>query len=280
MIYSALLFLCLGTGLATPTVQEMDFMTALDQGLIEVEIRSRGNSSREAADLVVTSKSDHPLQLHIDPGLQLGSEFDHEQDLIVTRPTDILVDGRSRTSSPLYGFCSQSFNGTPTADSQFSINGYADGPLLALAEHLSEGNYSAELEQEAVWNLTGGLPVAGVYTGNQEQDERIRRFLAELKGEEVPSYVVDYGQILDQPFERRIRELSGQFSFFVERNGRIDLVLKGPDNEVITRFFEGQTLSRGQHTTSFSYGSSMLAGVYTFELRINGELIDSSTIEV
>lgn len=280
MIYSALLFLCLGTGLATSTVQEIDLIEAIDQGLISVNITSRGTSSSESADVTLTNRSSRPLRVHIDPGLQLASQETFEQDLLVTRPLDILVDANKQETSPLYAFCTQSTNGTPSDGNAFRINGYSNGPLLALSDHLSENSYSPELEQEAIWNLTGDLPVAGVYTGNEDDDRRIRRFLADLKGEEIPDYVIDYGDVLNQPFEREIKRLEGEFSFFMPHAGEVNLVLKDPNGEIITRFFEDDTFRRGQYTTSFSYGSTLLAGLYTFELRIDGELYEASTIEV
>ena len=269
---STLLFACCMLLLPHLHSQErIDLLTAIEEDKIQVQFESNGTSSEECVFASLSNHSKDDLIITVSPGLQLASANSTEQDILITREEEILVQSHSEEGIKLYGFCNQPFNAVPVMDSQFRANGYGGKSTIALAEHLNDHSYSPEIQQEAVWSMSE-LPLAGIYNEEDPNSDRLRDFCADLLGEEPPTYEVDYGDVLNTQFERQAHTFSGEFNYTITEAKRGTLTLYGPDGEEFVQYYEGMLLHPGRHTQNFEFsGTGLRPGNYRFVLYLNGE---------
>lgn len=281
MILTVALLLCLGVNSAGPaSTSSIDLYDAIEQGVVKAEFTSNGSSSQNSITLNLSNLSDRELNIRLEPGFYLRSDLSNEQDIMITRSDAFVLHGGERTSQPLYGFCTQSFKATPSAESLFSPGGYAQGEMAKLANYLNASPCDPNLEQKAIWAMQGDIPLAATYSGNRDEDESMRKFLADLKDQNVPDYIVDYGNVLNAPLERTVHQLRGRFSFSLDRPTNVTLVLKRPDGSVLTTYYTDRFMDIGYYTTNFTYSAGLSSGTYTFELSMaNGEVL-TTAIEV
>lgn len=281
MIFTAALLLYLGACSASPaSTTVIDLYDAIDRGIVSAEFSSTGISSRNSVQLQLTNTADHDLKIRVAPGFYLKSADPDVQDIMVTRSEEMLVRSGEHTSKQLYGFCTQAYNSTPSLGSSFTPGGYAQGKMGALAARLDAEDCDPNLEQKAIWAMQGEIPLAAAYSGNRDEDVAMRTFLANLRKEEVPDYIADYGDVLNAPLERTVHQLRGRFSFAIERAVKVTLVLKRPDGSILTTYYTDRQMDRGYYSTEFTYAAELSAGTYTFELSMdNGEVLNTS-IEV
>ena len=257
-----------------------DIQDALERGLISVEFTSNGKSSKECVTMTTRNLSGKTFYLTVEPGYILHTVDPDAQDILITRPENILVKANSSTLENLYGFCSQSTNSTPSEDSKFARGEYASEPLRELAAYLSKNQVDPNLEQDAVWTVSSGHPVASIYEEDDPHSEDLKGFCADLMGVEMPWYNVEYGDVLDAPFIDEPLVLSGEMVYWVNTVGYADLVVLDPDGEVLVTFFEHTIRKPGAtYTQRFTFeATNMKRGDYHFSLVLEGQVVEDQVI--
>lgn len=259
--------------------KKIDLFDAIDRGYISVEAISLGKSSSDCVQLNIRNLTNKDLEITVNTGLQLATESEYEQDILVTRPENILVKANETRSEELYGFCSQSLNATPGEDSVFKLAGYATGDRAELATYLADNRYDADIEQEAIWSITDGFTLAGIYSEDEEQTTALREFCSGITGEEIPWYNIDYGDVLDEPFVDEPVELNGEMEYKVDERALADLKMFAPDGTEMVTFFESRHMRPATYTQNFSFSAYGLArGDYTFVLYLDGEEHETAVV--
>ncbi|MCH2200100.1 MAG: hypothetical protein MK081_15095 [Flavobacteriales bacterium] len=261
--------------------QRIDLLEAIDQGLVTAEFLSTGSSSQDCVDVTVNNVSKRDLVLTVNTGFQLATLEQGDQDILITKEEEIIADAGESTSERLYGFCAQALNAVPTSGSGFVPNGYAQNDMAKLAVYLNDHKLEPELEQEAVWTMVEGLPIAGIYSDASQEDKDLRAFCADLRGEEAPTYNIDYGDVLDTQFSNEVVELNGEMNYRITENSTASLRLVAPDGSEMVSYFEDRPLSPANYTQRFTFsGHGLQKGEYKFVLLIDGEEFREMTIEV
>ncbi|MFT4679841.1 MAG: hypothetical protein ACI84C_000643 [Flavobacteriales bacterium] len=252
---------------------------AIDSADYQVELTSLGNSSSECVSLVFNNQSNKDVLLHIDPGIRLVSGNSEEQDILLTHPMDVLVKSGSTGESSLTGFCCQSSNATPTEGSMFSVSDNTSNELANVGKYLAENDFEPSMSQAAIWSISDDHSLAGIYA--TEEDARLREFCADLRGEEAPWYSIEYGDILDTPFQNEPQVLSGKMHYEVDSNGLGDLKAYKPDGTLLVSFFEGREMTPAHYTQTFKFTAyGMEHGDYTFCVYVDGQVKEKQIITI
>ena len=259
--------------------EKVDVFTALQKKWIEVKAISNGLNSEECASLNIRNLSGKLLQVSMPAGTVLNSSDNAYQDILVTKPEDVFVDAGKTVTENAYGFCCQASNGIAGEGEGFSVEKCSNEKLLKLSEHLALNKYDPELEQSAIWAVSDQHSVGGIYNDNKPQCEKLRKFTADLLGQKVPFYDVDYGYELNTPFVYEPKTLEGNMSYALNESGRASLKIYAPDGSLFQTFYENKYMQSAFFTQHFRYtATDMMAGEYKVKLTVNGKLISEQSI--
>ena len=259
---------------------EIDVVKAEEDGMIDVQYTSLSGSSRDCVNMQINNKSSRLLKLSIDPGLRIFTENPDEQDILVTREAEFIVDVGKTVDVPLWGYCCESLNSTPRLESEFSHADYAGELLCSMANHLNLNEYLPSIEQNAVWSVSNAHPIAGIYHEQAENTAQLREFCADLLEEEVPFYNIMYGDVLDQPFDDQPGKLNGSMEYRVDETCKVDLLLLDPDGKLLVEFFEGRLRHpQAVYKQSFEFeATSMKRGEYKFQLVSDEKVLEERSM--
>ncbi len=169
------------TALSQPTVP---LHQAVEQGLVEVHAKGLGGYRGKCLEIRIKNLEPTALRIEVAPGSMFGSVDEEEQDLMITAPAQVFVQGGRSAVSQLFTMCTQSSNASPGRESRFTFRGLASAGLLALAKRIAEGNYQTSSAQSAVWVIASKESPATVYG---EDPEEIRNLAAVISAvENIP----------------------------------------------------------------------------------------------
>jgi len=273
---SSLLFL---NATLTPLPLETDLITALNKQWVTVNAISTGGNSEECVNLEVKNISAQPLRISLAPGTLFNTLDNDNQDILVTRPSEFVVNKGTPVIAKAYGFCCQADKGLSNPGDELTLTACTDEKLLSLAKHLSTTAYDPALQQHAVWAVSDKHSVGGILNDNRTQCNSLRTFTAGLLGQPVPTYDVDYGYELNTPFIYAPKTLKGTMNYRIAQTGKASLHLYDPNGKLFQTFFEDRTMSSGFYTQRFSYtATDMEAGEYQVKLILEGRVLSVSSI--
>ena len=259
----------------------MDLLTALEKKLITAEAVSNGRNSEECANVRIKNLTGEKIQLRIPPGTLLNSSDNSEQDLLITRPTDIMVDRFQGVTVPAYGFCCQADNGLPSEGHSFGIEKCSNENLQKMANYLAEKPYDPSLQQAAIWSVSNDHSIGGIYGDNENECAELRKFTADLLKQPVPFYDVDYGYELNTEFVYAPKTLEGTMQYQLTREGKASLGIYDPSGNLFHVFYTDQRMDWGYYTQSFKFtATGMDPGDYTVVLVVDGRKVNQQTIRI
>lgn len=212
---------------------------ALDQALIKLSSEGTGGYQGQCIQVFIENLSDENLIILIEPGSLFQSKDNELQDLIVTSAEEITISPRQKMTSQLWTMCTQAWNASPSKGSGFSFTGMAAPGLRRLSNRIARGNYQSSTAQSAIWTLTSKEPVSTVYGIDTVET----RELAEVISEELN---IPFSRFTFTPRTHRITEINASLEVFLSeklRNAR--LILVDETGEVVRRYFENRSYSRG-----------------------------------
>ncbi len=243
--------------------ETIDLQLALDRGVVQAAFTSSGGSSEECVTVQIKNLGSTPISLAIPEGTHLAHP--DVQDILVTRETVVALAPNGQTTTPLYGFCMEPAGDTPSHGDRFSL--VADSPHAdkwkELASILSKKNLSSEEEQSAVWAATEDFPLAGLRLNPAAHADLVDWLEAE-RNEELPSYLLDYGELTNRRFEHQLVEVRGILQYSAEDDYRLStLIVRAPDGSTVMTLFDGDSIEAGTH--------------YRFRFNIRGSMLDRGT---
>jgi hypothetical protein len=280
MVVALTLSCCIDSILHAASIQTpAELSQAVKNPLLSTHIESLGNSSQYCVRLTVQNNGDCDFAVNVSPGVVL--HHPEAQDILVTRPATMTIAAGQQSDLSLYGFCLQPTAPSPTEGQEFQVAKH-NAQMHELAEKLAEGHYDPSQEQSIVWACSREFPAAGLQI-ERDQDRDFIRFIEELRGEQIPSYMADYGDLLDQPFEGVLREVRGVMIHAANRSfEKVSLNVFGPDNTLVYSLFSDEYIEEGT-VYRFRFrmaGSAVSAGTYRLILRNADELIDTLEITI
>ncbi len=260
-------------------ITSLSLEDALKRSDLDLSFESLGGSSRDCVSLKAVNRSGKSIRIEVPAGTYL--HHPENQDILVTRDAVIALNSGKEGQTELYGFCTQPHSSTPESEEVFKVL-EPDKKWTELAGLLKDRGLDASVEQSVVWACTKDYPAGGLMI-NREKDKDLVEFITTVRGEEVPWYVMDYGDILDRPFQNQLSEVRGIMHYRCQRDlPDSDLYIYAPDGTVVMSIFTDRELEGGaNYRFRFSMrGSNVEPGVYKMVLSSKGQTLDTREIEV
>jgi hypothetical protein len=171
--------------------------------------------------------------LLLEPGRILTSSDTLAQDILITREELLTLAPREKRSIMAFGFCSEASKAAPDSAGLFILGAMADSTLVVLAEFLdSKGNnYPEDAMQHAVWCLTDGYDLAGIYNADFAGTAELLELVAGLKGIENPwdenNNVIDQ----EQPEPESRINISGDVEIYIPEACLVDIYICDQDGK-------------------------------------------------
>jgi hypothetical protein len=260
---------------------KVTLLDAVRERWITLEAQSTGGNSEECVTLKIKNTSGKPLQLTVEPATVFNTEDNSDQDIVVTRPTDVLVQAGQTTTAKAFGFCCQASNGLSNEGDRMIAEACKSPKLAETARYLAAKKYDPDLQQHAIWAVSDNHSIGGIYSDNRLQCDDLRGFTAGLLGQPVPNYDLDYGYELNTPFVFAPKTLSGSMQYKVIKPGRASLQVFDPEGELYQVFYDNRYMESGNYTQRFSLtATGMIPGAYVVKLIIDGMEWQVQTITV
>ena len=153
----------------TGSVLHRDLVSAVEEGLVQVEFRALGGASGDIVELLIESLTDADLEITVPPGLMLHNPAAGEQDLVVTgleglmtgpntyEPADeISLDDDSLLEYLLEAYCAEAHEANPSESGALTMGAVAGADLVAVLQAASAQGVVGEvmLVQAVVWVVT------------------------------------------------------------------------------------------------------------------------------
>lgn len=217
---------------------------AVKTGIVKLEAKGKGGHSGNCVQMKITNKGNDSLYVLLEAGRRLNSVNDEEQDILVTKELIVRLRANETRNVQVIGYCCQASNHSPKQESKFSVGKMADSSLVALAKFCNENKFSEGDVQSSVWCLSDNHSVAGIPGSN----EKLRKFVAGIKKEEIPWYQKDYEAASGQrTFSDRANKISGSISYTTLTDNYMNIQLRDANGHLVQKFTNNKLIPKGNY---------------------------------
>ncbi len=252
-----------------PAQDTLDFETAARSRAIGWQAEGMGGYLGKAIRLLLRNNQAHTVYVQVPAGQFFVGEDSGYQRLMVLEPVVArLIPGQS-AQFELATACTQSSHMAPRAGLRFRPAEKAKGYLLELAHLIGEKGYVNSTAQSAVWSLTSGHDVSGVYGEDTAMVRSIAGVLSRAFGKPISAFQ------WKAPRPHRIIEINASMEVFLKKDHTdVSLLLFNAAGEPVRRYFHGRKVEAGFMQYTFGHYHTGEENE-TFELRLfsGGELL-------
>ncbi|MCI5054981.1 MAG: hypothetical protein MRY83_02670 [Flavobacteriales bacterium] len=257
----------------------INFNDALKTGLINAEVVSKGGYSGNCLEVTIQNNTNKPATIEIIPGTRFHSEKKQQQDIMITRATEILVDAKGQSTQALYGFCCQSSNAAPSKGSRYNNVSIAPDTMMRVCQFLNNNHFPSSAEQQAIWCISDDKELHRISNRRQDSLKTLLTFLSELTGKEYPNVHVEYWSDQNHPTSNRPMQLYMNFDFTVEEPGLSSLIIYDRFGTAVKPIFIDKSVD-----TSFNqeieWTENIRKGVFKLRHFHNGALVQEKSITI
>ncbi len=171
---------------------EISIEDAVKRNLVSANFISLSGHEGNCIEAQVINKQNNEISLFFEPGRIINSAENNLQDIILTKKMSIKIKGYQKKVVPLYGFCCQLNNSSPTFKSNYLLGKMADSGLVKLANFLNQNNFDLTTQQKAVWCLSDNNSLESVPQTFDSSSNALIGLCAKLKHEAVPNNFFTY----------------------------------------------------------------------------------------
>lgn len=220
----------------------------LRQENIEAKAISKGGHTGDCILLSLMNKTFDSLYIRVEPGRRLISEEFETQDILIVKEELICLGPKETKTVTLNGYCCQSSLKSPHKEEEFSIGIMEDKPLVELAEFINFGEYSKGAIQSAIWVISNNHKIASVCAGDNENDKKLRRRVAEITEKPDPWYCIKYEEQDSVVFSDKHTLITGDFSYYIKHYCTIDIVIRNNKSGLLTILANDIPYQMGHYT--------------------------------
>lgn len=247
---------------------------AAKKGFIKLNIKSKGGYTGKVIEMKIKNNSPSTLKLRLEAGRRLDSKKQNEQDILVTEARELIVSGLKEQSTDINGMCCQAGNACPSVNAEYSIGFMADSNLIKLAKFIDSNKYYNEnTAQQAVWCVSDGKSIAGIYGGDKKIVEQLRNYVSLITGQPIPPYNITYKEsdnnsTIGHPFK-----IEGQFNYELNTTGHVTLAIYDVNGNMVQLIFQDIAHNRGAHIIYYTFRTKDLpSGTYYARMTNEGRL--------
>jgi hypothetical protein len=250
---------------------------------LDAKILGLGGHQGECVSITLSNLTNDTSYLRLEPGRILTSADTMAQDILITREELLALAPGERRSILAFGFCSEASMATPDSAGLFSLGAIADSTIVVLAEFLdSKGNsYPEDAIQQAVWCLTDGYDVSGIYSEDFAATAELMDLVAGLQQIKYPGYGT--GTLMDetQPVQEVRTVISGEVEIYIPSHCLVDIYICDRDGKLWESFEKKVAYNPGIFQYSFKITAvNWPPGRYFLRVIGDGKLLYQKEFEI
>jgi hypothetical protein len=252
LLLIALLFISAGKRKEN-AVNEDNFVSVekcLKDGDINAQIKGLGGFQEECIAFNLENLTTDTLKIRIEAGRRLTSVDSTLQDIFLVRDENLILFPNGHKTLKGYGFCCQSSNHSPQSNSGFTVGYMAPETWQQVAHFIGQNTFPESAIQAAVWVLSDDHPVSSIWAPDLTDVQSLREMVAEIKGVEVPWYIVKYENDTSMVFSNRPEWVKGEMNYYVRTNSMVSINVRSSKGMLITTLVKEMSLESGHYTYS------------------------------
>lgn len=222
----------------------------LDSNIVSGSAKGLGHYQGKSARIILTNLSHRKLVVTIEHGRRLLCDDTTMQNLLIVKDKEIVLGPYETDSAEVEAFCCNATRHAPSLNVGFQLNKRDRKSWLPLTGLLNRKNYPETSVQNAVWALSDNRPLSAVFAADKADNQLLRQTVAAIKNEPVPWYYVEYLPGETELVSDRPKLVWGEFSYTINGNSMISIVVKNELNEVVKIVQQGRPNSSGSHFSS------------------------------
>lgn len=182
---------------------------AIRKNIITTDVTCKGGL---VLDYKIKNLTNDSLKIVLPSGWRINSVKEGYQDILVAHDQIFAMKKNEIKSFEVKGYCCEYTNSGPTKGLKYESGNLADSKLLLLSKYLNAEKSDANTEQYAVWAVSNNRPTANITGANDSITEKLRHFVASVKGEPIPWYtlrkkavITGNGTISDYPIQLKAK---------------------------------------------------------------------------
>ena len=213
----------------------------------------------ECISIQVENLTNNVLNLQIENGRILLSDFDSIQNMIITKQLVFALNGKESATYKAYAMCIEKANGAPDAKTTFQLGDMADGYLLQLTQMLEKNNYQDHAAQSSVWAITDHLDTMAIYSSDIIEKNMLRKFIGTYQKATADKRIVPiYDPEKTTYIERKEFNISGKIDWTMKGDGYASLIVYDEQGTQVTTIFEKRKFDEGNQSYDFKVVSCMI----------------------
>lgn len=158
-----------------PEPDTISLREAIDKKMISVDATSLGGYSGECVQLDVVNTSGKKINVVIPSGGVFHPADEGMQDIFVVTDQVLALQKGQKLPFKVKGYCCQASDRSPSGGIGFSFEQSSNPALLELAKFMNGKTFSDGVSQEAVWCVSDGNSVSGIYNEEGSPTNDLRK---------------------------------------------------------------------------------------------------------
>jgi len=271
--------------IASYNLKAIDYISLEDaskKGLVRLEIKSKGGHLGDVILMKIKNTCDKILHLKLEAGRRLDSKNNNEQDILVTKPFEMVVSPNQISEEEVFGMCCQAHNSGPSQGSVYYIGTMAnDTNLIRIAEYIDKNKYYTNYAaQEAVWAISDNSSIGSISGGTKAENSSLQQFVSKLTLRKIPPYSVSYIRERPEDMQGRVNKVEGVFDYSVKENGHVTIAIYNFSGELVQLLFADISHKKGDYKLYYTFRVGDLPqGQYYARMYLNGNSEKEMPIE-
>lgn len=267
---------------STAETKSVSLQEAMNRGLVSVSTKGVGGHMGQCIEMTITSRHKKAMQLAVEAGLQLLPADTSAQSMMVSQEKYVALEPKAVKKVKLFALCTQQSDRGPSSEDEFALASMAEGNLLAVAQFLSRKKYQTSAAQHAVWCITDGANIGGIYDeANPALAKELRMLVATLTGKIPPWYQTEYKI---QPGVRETFEplrIHAEFNYTLAEDGVVTFAIFNAQGDTVQTILANHAEKAGMHRMKIKFESRNLPkGKYYARVTNKGILIEEKVFEL
>ncbi|MCA0431600.1 MAG: hypothetical protein LCH32_13970 [Bacteroidetes bacterium] len=261
----------------------LTFKKAIEANIVNAKSINVGGYQGKCMQLTVTNLTNDSIEVQLEPGLIFDSKIDERQDILVIQEEFFVLGGKSSLTKKIKGYCCQASKSAPNSGDSYTFNFKSDYALNKLAQFLNNRNYNANAEQQAIWAISDKKNTANITGGNDSLQVELRHFVAGLKGEPIPWYILETKTInyASGNMETIPLNLKGEIDFSLPQESYTTMHVLNNKGEEVSKIIKQYLRAGANQKMPLKLPIYGLAkGKYLIELRTEKNIVCQKEFEI
>ena len=258
--------------------QQIDFASAVKQGLIAAEARYAHNSVHYDKCISITfhNVSKSTLAVSLDNGSLLEPIDASYQNMVITQPQVVALVPGEKKRVDFYAMCTEPSDKGGNEQVTYSLSQKNDVKLKELTDKISEWKAWTSDGQSAIWAYTDkNYGLENIYSSDTIRSKNLREYLSKLTSKPLPDPSLMTSYRYNYYYEPSIikERIKGSFDFNYNRPVNVSVGMFNERNTLVRELYNEKNIASGFHKLDFEFDSQEYTeDLYNFYLIVDGKI--------